>query len=307
MIFYFHFGFPFLLPFYHKYTNIWNNFVIDNVSESLPQLLAILHKQVLQVCDWARSRAAQTCTKVSIMVEMVMTKIVRDIMMELVISKSKIDLHTCRARSRAGQTCAEVSVIMMEMLIKRARRACAKVSVSWDLFTYRAILCSQERVKAKVLSNQDEPWRSSRTSLDWSCLLSLCRLRLDDQDASSLEGEGEEENFLTKRQTEAVLGWEEETLLSERQLVEEEEVKNKETAFLVTRTDRQTMAFVVVGLIASSRNSAKCHHCEPNWNAFFGRLISPYHPGWDNPDCDSVSRPRHGWQTNLLLLQVVAT
>ena len=66
-----------------------------------------------------------------------------------------------RARPRAGQTCAEVSVIMMELRIKRARHACARVSVS-----YRAILCSQERVKAKVLSNQDEPWRSSRTSLD---------------------------------------------------------------------------------------------------------------------------------------------
>ena len=94
----------------------------------------------------------------------------------------------------------------------------------------------------------------------------MCRLRLDDQDASSLEGEGEEENFLTERhrQTEAVLGLEEETLLSERQVVdeevknketafferqveEEEENKNKETAFLVTRTDRQTVAFVVVG------------------------------------------------------------
>ena len=94
----------------------------------------------------------------------------------------------------------------------------------------------------------------------------MCRLRLDDQDVSSLEGEGEEENFLTERQrqSEAVLGWEEETLLSERQVVdeevknketafferqveEEEENKNKETAFLVTRTDRQTLAFVVVG------------------------------------------------------------
>ena len=43
-----------------------------------------------------------------------------------------------------------------------------------------------------------------------------------------------------------MLGLEEETLLSERQVVDEE-VKNKETAFLVTRTDRQTVAFVVVG------------------------------------------------------------
>ena len=46
-------------------------------SESLPQLPAILHKQVLQVCGRARSRAGQTCTKVSIMMEMVMTKSVR--------------------------------------------------------------------------------------------------------------------------------------------------------------------------------------------------------------------------------------
>ena len=44
-----------------------------------------------------------------------------------------------------------------------------------------------------------------------------------------------------------MLGWEEETLLSERQVEEEEENKKKETAFLVTRTDRQTLAFVGVG------------------------------------------------------------
>ena len=57
------------------------------------------------------------------------------------------------------------------------------------------------------------------------------------------------------RQTEDFFGWEKETILSERQ-VEEEENKNKETAFLVTRTDRQTLAFVVVGLIVSTRIGA---------------------------------------------------
>ena len=91
----------------------------------------------------------------------------------------------------------------------------------------------------------------------------MCRLRLDDQDASSLEREGEEENFLTERHRQT--GWEEETLLSERQVVEDEEVKNKETAFLVTRTDRQTLAFVVVGQIVSTRIGAivaRSHHCK---------------------------------------------
>ena len=77
----------------------------------------------------------------------------------------------------------------------------------------------------------------------------MSRLRLDDQDVSPLEREGEEGDVLTEmdRQTEDFLGWGKETILSERQVVKEEENKNKETAFLVTRTDRQTVAFVVVG------------------------------------------------------------
>ena len=86
----------------------------------------------------------------------------------------------------------------------------------------------------------------------------MSRLRLDDQDVSPLEREGEEGDVLTEmdRQTEDFLGWEKEIILSERQVVEKEGNKNKETAFLVTRTDRQTLAFVVVGLIASTRIGA---------------------------------------------------
>ena len=95
----------------------------------------------------------------------------------------------------------------------------------------------------------------------------MSSLRLDDQDVSPLEREGEEGDVLTKmdRQTEDFLGWEKEITLSERQAVEEEENKNKETAFLVTRTDRQTLAFVVVGLIVSTRIGAivaRSHHCK---------------------------------------------
>ena len=63
----------------------------------------------------------------------------------------------------------------------------------------------------------------------------MSRLRLDDQDVSPLEREGEEGDVLTEkdRQTEDFLGWGKETILSERQVVEEEEEnKNKETAFL---------------------------------------------------------------------------
>ena len=86
----------------------------------------------------------------------------------------------------------------------------------------------------------------------------MSSLRLDDQDVSPLEREGEEGDVLTEmdRQTEDFLGWEKETILSERQVVEKEGNKNKETAFLVTRTDRQTLAFVVVGLIVSTRIGA---------------------------------------------------
>ena len=95
----------------------------------------------------------------------------------------------------------------------------------------------------------------------------MSRLRLDDQDVSPLEREGEEGAVLTEmdRQTEDFLGWGKETILSERQVVEKEENKNKETAFLVTRTDRQTLAFVVVGLIGSTRIGAivaRSHHCK---------------------------------------------
>ena len=77
----------------------------------------------------------------------------------------------------------------------------------------------------------------------------MSSLRLDGQDVSPPEREGEEGDVLTEmnRQTGDFLGWGKETILSERQVVEEEENKNKETAFLVTRTDRQTLAFVGVG------------------------------------------------------------
>ena len=83
----------------------------------------------------------------------------------------------------------------------------------------------------------------------------MSSLRLDGQDVSPPEREGEEGDVLTEmdRQTEDFLGWGKETILSERQVVEKEENKNKETAFLVTRTDRQTLAFVVVGLIVSTK------------------------------------------------------
>ena len=80
----------------------------------------------------------------------------------------------------------------------------------------------------------------------------MSRLRLDDQDVSPLEREGEEGDVLTEvdRQTEDL---------------RKEENKNKETAFLVTRTDRQTLAFVVVGLIVSTRIGAivaRSDHCK---------------------------------------------
>ena len=86
----------------------------------------------------------------------------------------------------------------------------------------------------------------------------MSSLRLDGQDVSPPEREGEEGDVLTEmnRQTGDFLGWGKETILSERQVAEEEENKNKETAFLVTRTDRQTLAFVVVRLIVSTRIGA---------------------------------------------------
>ena len=139
----------------------------------------------------------------------------------------------------------------------------------------------------------------------------MSSLRLDGQDVSPLEREGEEGDVLTEmdRQTEDFLGWGKETILSERQVVEKEENKNKETAFLVTRTDRQTLAFVVVGLIVSTRIGAivaRSHHCENQIEThFLGR--SAYLSGWDNPEWNSLPRYRHGRQTLLLFLQVVST
>ena len=52
----------------------------------------------------------------------------------------------------------------------------------------------------------------------------MSRLRLDDQDVSPLEREGEEGDVLTEmdRQTEDFLGWEKEIILSKRQVVEGE-------------------------------------------------------------------------------------
>ena len=99
------------------------------------------------------------------------------------------------------------------------------------------------RMSSKLVM-EDEQNMGSNTVL--SHLLSF-RLHLAQPEELSVEREEDliEEDFLWKRQRQGDTSLEEENSLSERQ--EEKNKRVTETAFLVTRTNQQSLALVVVG------------------------------------------------------------